>query len=201
MIQRRISKTMAFFLLAREHGIKADLVAASVHVAHFLKGKVTERIDKDIFQLIDKEQYKNIWVVGLSLGGLNSLLVLKKYDKKLCGAITLAPYLLNKKLTDEFEKEDNSKGWMPSLGAYNDITEERIENVLVWLRTKADRSKIYIGYGDKDVYGSGQEKLASLLINKNSIVVKGKHNWETGKRIWKQQLLTRQQTGLLQPCY
>ena len=84
-----IFKEEQFFIMARNAGIKADMVAASIHLNHLLKNKVIERIEKDIFQDVKKMGYKNIWFVGVSLGALNSLLFYKKHIKQICGVVTL----------------------------------------------------------------------------------------------------------------
>lgn len=190
-----------FFTIARKAGIQADMVAASIHVGHFVNHKMIERIEKDIFQSLAKEQYKNIWFVGLSLGGLNSLTYYRSHEKDLCGVVVLAPFLLNKRLAKKIENVEGVKVWMPNLGEYDAVIEKRIETLWVWLREKEDLSKIYLGYGDKDIYVSSHKVLANLLDKNNVLEIKGKHTWKYARKIWQQQLLSRKETGLLQPCH
>lgn len=190
-----------FFEMARKVGIKADMVAASIHVGHFIQRKMAERIEKDIFQSLPKNRYKSIWFVGLSLGGLNSLEYYRTHEKDLCGVVTLAPYLLSKRLVNEIERAEGEKVYMPNLGEYSDEVEARIETLWGWLKKKADLSNIYLGYGDKDIYVSSQKVFAKLLEKKNVLEIEGKHTWKYAKKIWRQQLLTRKETGLLQPCH
>lgn len=189
------------FQLARKQGIHADMVAASIHAGHFVQYKMIERIEKDIFQNIDKDRYKNVWFVGLSLGGLNSLMYYRFHEEDICGVVTLAPYLLNKKLARKIKENKGIKVWQPNLGEYSDVIDERIETLWTWLREEADLSKIYIGYGNKDVYVESQKVLAELLAKKNVLQVKGEHDWKTARKIWQQLLLTRKSTGLLQRCH
>ena len=190
-----------FFTIARKVGTRADMLAASIHVGHFVKNKMIERIEKDIFQNLPKDQYKNIWFVGLSLGGLNSLTYYSSHENELCGVVMLAPYLLNKRLAQEIEGVDGLKFKAPNLGAYDEVVEERIEALWRWLREKADLSKIYLAFGDKDVYAASHKVLAKLLDKKNVVEVEGKHNWKSARTMWQQQLLSRKETGLLQPCH
>ena len=189
-----------FFKMAREAGVEADMLAASVHVQHFIQQKMVAHIESDIFQPIQNKGYKHIWFVGLSLGGLNSLEYFRTHEKDICGVVLLAPYILNKKLISEIERMDAGKVWQPKLGEYNEITEERIQKIWWWLKNKADKGQIYMGYGDKDIYASSHKVIENYLNKNHVIKVEGKHNWKTGKRIWQQQLLSRKETGLLQPC-
>lgn len=189
-----------FFILAREAGVEADMLAASIHIGHLINYKMIERIEKDVFRPIQNQGYKNIWLVGLSLGGLNSLEYFRTHEKKICGVVVLAPYILNEKLVKEIENKSDDV-WQPMVGKYEDIIEKRIQTLWLWVKNKADSSKIYLGYGDKDVYSSNHKVFAKYLSKGNVIEIEGKHNWETGKKLWQHQLLTRKKTGLLQPCH
>ena len=57
--------------------------------------------------------YKNIWLTGVSLGGLNSLLFYKKHAKNICGVVLLAPYLGDKVITDAIQNAGGLKNWQP----------------------------------------------------------------------------------------
>ena len=42
--------------------------------------------------------------------------------------------------------------------------------------------------------------LQNILNKKNVIAIEGVHDWVTSRKLWQQQLLSRSETGLLQPC-
>lgn len=189
-----------FFVLARKAGVEADMLAVGIHVGHFINRRMIERIEQDVFFPTQNQGYKNIWLVGMSLGGLNSLEYFRTHEGDICGVVALAPYILNESLISEIEQESGTDVWQPRLGEYKDVIEKRIQKLWLWLKNKTDASKIYLGYGDKDVYSSSHRVFAKYLNKNNVIEVEGKHNWKTGKKIWQQQLLTRKKTGLLQPC-
>ena len=100
-----------FFTIAREAGIKADMVAANIHIWHLVQEKMVERIEKDIFQYVKNKGYKNIWFVGVSLGGLNSLLFYQKHTSDVCGVVVISPYTADKELTKELKQAGGIRNW------------------------------------------------------------------------------------------
>ncbi len=201
-----VFKKKQFFTIARESGIKADLVAASIHVDHLLQGKLIERMNKDIFQNAIKYGYRNIWLVGLSLGGLNSLLFYSKHPENICGVVVLAPYLASNSMAKEILAAGGIKKWQPGSGSQKEMGEVEIleqYKLWQWLKDQQIKNKIgqvFLGYGKQDTYAAAGNILASLLPIKNVTVIEGRHNLKTAKKLWRQQLLSRKQTGLLKQC-
>lgn len=189
-----------FFNIARKADIKADLVALNINVIHLARNMMIKRIETDLFQYKEENGYKNIWIVGVSLGGLNTLLFYQKYEKDICGVILLAPYLADDTLVEEINEADGVINWQAQNLEKDDIVDERIEKLWSWLKQKSDFSKIYLGYGKQDSFIDSSLILKSLLNNKNVTAIKGGHDWETGQSIWQQQLASRENTGLLKPC-
>ena len=192
-------KNEYFFSEARDAGITADMVAANTNVGHLAEGVLIKRLEKDVFEYIKNDGYKNIWIVGVSIGGLSTLTYYKDHEKALCGVVVLAPYLADDYLTEEIKKVGGVKNWLP-IGRMKDSVDERIEEMWLWTKSKKDFSNIFLGYGEQDQFISGSEFLAGFLEEENIITVEGGHDWETGRRIWKSQLASRMKTGLLQPC-
>ena len=201
-----VFKKEGFFTIARKAGIEADMVAASIHFDHLLEGKLIKRIEKDVFRNLVKSGYKNIWFVGLSLGGLNSLLFYRQYSDEICGVVVLAPYLTGKPLDKEILSAGGIMKWQPRVENKEIFTAvEVFEQQRLWLWLKEqyknhDLKNIYLGYGKNDTYVAASNFLASLLNENNIMLVEGGHNFKTARKIWKQQLRSRVETGLLQPC-
>ena len=197
-------KKEQFFSIARDLGIKADMVSASIHLDHLLEEKLIERIEKDIFLPAKDAGYDQVWFVGLSLGGLNSLLFYRKYSQQICGVAVLAPYLAGKPLANEILKAGGIMKWAPTPGAKLGEM-EIIEQYRLWVWLKEQYAKnnleqIYLGYGKKDMYVTSSNILASILTNKNVTVVEGKHDLDTARNIWRHQLQSRNKTGLFKLC-
>lgn len=201
-----VFKKEGFFTIVRKAGIEADMVAASIHLDHLLEGKLIKRIKKDIFRNLAKSGYKNIWFVGLSLGGLNSLLFYREYLDDICGVVVLAPYLTGKPLDKEILSAGGIMKWQPGPESEeNIIAVEVFEQQQLWLWLKEqyknnNLKNVYLGYGKNDTYVTASNILAGLLNKNNIMLVEGGHNFKTARKIWKQQLTSRVETALLQPC-
>jgi len=190
-------------------GIRADMVAASVHLDHLLQKKVIKRIETDVYFPAMKTGYKNTWFVGVSLGGLNSLLFYEKYAEDICGVVLLAPYLGDKVITNAIKKAGGIHRWEPDhIDNPNDIKNKelvdlRAQNLWRWIKRQKKSNtlqNIYLGHGAQDRYAEAHKLLANFLDDKNVTVIEGKHEWKTGRKLWQKQLAERSGSGLLKPC-
>jgi enterochelin esterase-like enzyme len=204
-----IFKEEQFFSVARAAGIRADMVAASVHLDHLLQKKVIKRIETDVYFPAMKTGYKNTWFVGVSLGGLNSLLFYEKYAEDICGVVLLAPYLGDKVVTNAIKKAGGIHRWEPDhIENPNDIKNKelvdlRAQNLWRWIKRQKKSNtlqNIYLGHGAQDRYAEAHKLLANFLDSKNVTVIEGKHEWKTGRKLWQKQLAERSGSGLLKPC-
>ena len=198
-----VFKDESFFSIARKEGVSADMVSANVNVYHLVKEMMIERIEKDVFEHAKKSGYKNIWLVGVSLGGLNSLLFNIKHEKDICGIVALAPYVANTPLMEDLRDAKEVENWKPDSDENKLTLEKRLQYLWVWLKEKSSKNELnnlYLGYGKQDRYIDAI-KLFENILDKNHVVsVEGGHNWATGQKIWQKQLSSRFKTGLLHPC-
>lgn len=199
----KIFEEEQFFSTARKAGITADMVAASINIRHLIEGMMIERIEKDIFRYLNNEGYKNIWLVGMSLGALNSLLFYQKYAKNICGVVMLAPFIADEDLTKELQQAGRIDKWVPKPTENKKVLKQKLQYLWQWLQQQESQNnlnQLYLGYGKEDKYKDSITLLQNILDKKNVIVVEGNHDWVTGRKIWQQQLSLRSKTGLLQPC-
>ena len=202
-------KKEKFFTLARSAGVTADMVAASVHIDHLLQNKGMLRIEEDILKPALKAGYKHIWFVGVSLGGLNSLLFLKEHTQDICGVVLLAPYLGDKVIAAEIENAGGLKNWEPNHFLDPEEIEKkqrvdiRVQDLWHWIKQQDSKTlkKIHLGFGSKDRYAKAHQQLALFLDKQNVTEITGAHEWKTGRKLWQQQLNSRDKTGLLNTCH
>lgn len=189
-----------FFSDAREAGIKADMVAININAGHLVERVMISRIRKDVFRLIRNDGYKNIWIVGVSIGGLSSLVYLQHHEKDLCGVVVIAPFLADDKFIKEVRKFGGIKKWLPEVEKIKDSVDEQINSLWSWLTTKNDFSNIYLGYGKQDRLIVGSHLLETFLEPSHVVSMDGEHDWDTGRKLWLEQLKSRAETGLLGSC-
>ena len=76
----------------RAAGLAVDVVAADAHIGYYMKETIVERMWTDVLAPA-RQRYKQIWIVGVSMGGLGSLIVASKLPGAVDRVILLSPYL------------------------------------------------------------------------------------------------------------
>ena len=167
------------FARLQQSGISADMVAADLHLAYLENGTAVERLHEDIIFPAQQQGYKNIWLVGISLGSLNALLYLKNRPEDICGLVLLSPYLGEKKISNEIIQAGGIENWQPlNTGELNDE-----EMLWLWLK-KARLNNVYLGTGSGDRFFPLQQQLARLLPDGNIHFIAGGHRWPVWQNLW-----------------
>ncbi len=185
---------------ARARGLTADIVAVDAHLAYYEEGTIFTRLKEDVIDPAKAGGYKDIWLVGNSLGAYGAVLYARRYPQDITGVVLLGPFLGEKKTIDEIRQAGGLQQWDP--GEVGDKTREDWEKqIWLWLKHRqkqgdfrlwskeCDRErgclpKIYLGYGEFDRYSRGQDLLASLLPPEYVVALFGGHGWMTWSRAW-----------------
>jgi len=183
------------FARLQQSGISADMVAADLHLAYLENGTAVIRIHEDIIVPAQKQGYKNIWLVGISLGSLNALLYLKNRPDDICGVILLSPYLGEKKISNEINQAGGVENWQPLYTA--GLNDE--ETLWLWLK-KARLNNVYLGTGSGDRFYPLQQQLARLLPDGNIYFIDGGHRWPVWQNLWEYFVTTFQSNNHYEQC-
>src|SRR5579862_1684929 len=70
-----------------------DAVAANATFGYYANRTVITRLREDVLQPARAAGYREIWLVGISMGGMGALLLAKSGEPDIAGAVLLAPYL------------------------------------------------------------------------------------------------------------
>jgi len=168
----------------RKNRVQADMVAVDAHSGYYRDKSLFPRLLNDIIQPARHSGYTNIWLVGVSLGGLGALLFAQAHPEAIDGIISLAPYLGNKKLYQEIQQTQGFRFWKPSgpIGP-----EDRYRSVLLWLQQHSTsgnpKPAIYIGYGRDDRFAPLLDLVTEVLPPEHVLTVPGGHFWTTWRTI------------------
>ena len=175
-----------FVAMVRAKGLRYDMVAPNAHMAYYYGRTLDKRLKKDVIEPARAAGYTNIWLVGVSMGGLGSLLYLLNYPENsgIAGIVLMAPFLGEREILHEIIRAGGVRKWDP--GGYDDSDWQRL--LWDWLKRydqQQDRlPPIYLGYGDDDAYAVGQGLLAAILPGNQVVVIEGTHSVDTVKEIW-----------------
>lgn len=167
--------------LARS-GLQADAIAVDAHYGYYARRSLNERLAQDVVLPARSRGYRQIWLVGISMGGIGALSYVVQHPGHISRALLLAPYLGEsdwiRELTDETEKlpagEDDARGHVRRLWRW--IGEHHREQVT--------RPKLYLGYGTRDRFAEANALFGRYLSERQVLEVSGGHDWRTWKRLW-----------------
>ena len=174
-----------FVALAQGSISGLDCVAVDATIGYYLDGSVAARLQREIIEPARKRGYHEIWLVGVSMGGLGSVFHERTYPGEVTGMILLAPYLGDDpKLFAEIDAGGGPVPWacsQPAVPAQANKAnfQRELWHFLGRLRIDTDpRFQIWVAYGDADRLRPGIERLISLLPPGCVSRLKGGHTWE-----------------------
>lgn len=183
-------ETEGFVEAVKKKGLPYDMIAPNAHFLYYENRTLDERLTEDVIQPARAGGYDKIWLVGVSMGGLGSLLYLKEHPENIDGILTLGPkldanFVGNGAIIDEIAVAGGVDNWEP--GNY-DPEEDWPRMLWDWLKKYnhdgVDAPPIYLGVGTEDGFFKAQNLLASDLPQDRVIFVEGGHRFSTFKKIW-----------------
>lgn len=168
---------------ARSAGVDADLVGADAHFGYYRERTILTRLREDVIQPARERGYEEIWLVGVSLGGVGSILYARDHPDDVDGILLLAPYLGKKKQVRRIADAGGVIAWVPGEGEDGFPWE-------MWLwfqevaRAPGEWPRIYLGYGDRDKLAPANALLAAILPEDHVFVTQGGHEWGPWLALW-----------------
>lgn len=173
-----------FITAVRERNLNADLVAVRAHFGYYQERKIIERLHQDVILPAQAMGYRNVWLVGISLGGWGSVLYAQRYQQAISGMLLLAPFLGERKVFDEINAAGGLDAWRPAFVHPED--DQRLG--LAWLtdfQQGQSALKLYLGYGASDRFAKPNGLVGTRLPPDQVQVVSGGHDWRTWLKLWR----------------
>jgi len=172
-----------FVNAVRERHIDADIVAVRAHFGYYQARTIIERLHQDVVLPAQAKGYRNIWLVGISLGGWGSVLYAQQHQQALSGMLLLAPFLGERKVFDEIKAAGGLESWRPTFVHRED--DQRLG--LAWLadfKQSEAPLKLHLGYGKNDRFEKPNGLVGARLPPKQVQVIPGGHDWRTWLKLW-----------------
>lgn len=174
-----------FIKALRDYGIRADAIAVDAHYGYYRERNLLPRLYHDVILPARQKGYKNVWLLGISMGGLGALLYAQQYPDTIQGVVVLAPFLGDKEVCDEISAAGGLAQWSPR----EPIIDEDYQRTLwKWLKKYITAKEAFpllvVGYGKEDRFAAANCLLAEVLPKDQVYVVPGGHDWYTWGRIY-----------------
>ena len=174
------------------------IVAADAHMGYYRKRSVVDRLAADVIGPLRQEGYR-VWAVGISLGGVGSLLYakLRQDDPEMAidGLVAIAPYLGEPELIAEIAAAGGPLRWQaPSFETPPKGRKEVGYEIWPWLaswhrqRASAPNAgpEIVLAYGLADDFAPAGEQMATLLEPDRVFTHPAGHDWDAWVPLWQE---------------
>jgi pimeloyl-ACP methyl ester carboxylesterase len=167
-------------------GLPFDMAAPNAHFAYYAARNLLVRLKADVIDPARAAGYRRIYLVGVSMGGLGSLLYAEEHPDDIAGIFLIAPFLGYERIIAEIQAAGGAAGWQP--GPY-DPDEDWERMIWHWLQASyaggsASGTPLFLAYGEADDYVEGQRLLADILPRDHVYRVDGGHDYATFRRLW-----------------
>lgn len=166
-----------------------DCVAVDATLGYYLDGSIADRLEREIIGPARSIGYREIWIVGVSMGGLGAFFHERAYPGEVNGLILLAPFVGDDHaLFREMDATGGAVSWagsQPPVAAGLQKSEFQRELWRFLGRVRFDRRlqlETWMAYGEADRLLPGIERLKGLLPAGQVFSLPGGHTWEVWTR-------------------
>lgn len=178
-------RSYGFVSAVRNRGLSADIVLADAHLGYFGDRSVIRRIREDIVLPGRRAGHRQVWLVGVSIGGLAALGYAAQHGDEIDGVVLIAPYPGSRELLGEIADSASLSEWRSRQRIEQDDLEREVwawlaDGIMTPERTPA----VYLGYGTDDRFANGNRMIAATLPTGRSVAVPGGHDWRPWRAVW-----------------
>lgn len=182
-----------FAPLLAAHGIRAEAVEVDLHLGYYARRSIDSRLHQDVILPARARGVREIWLVGVSMGGLGTLIYNHHYPGQADGLVLLAPFLGNRKVVDEIAAAGGLAAWRPGVPLAPDDWQREVWTWLQeWTGPRASPPALVLGYGLADSVARSNRLLAEVLPAPRVFTVEGKHDWREWRELWTAMLVSGQ---------
>ena len=161
---------------------EADVMLTGAAMAYYTDGGLAQRLHEQIIVPAKERGYREIWMVGASLGGMGTLLYDRQYPGELQGLVLLAPYLGDRGILKAISKAGGIANWQPGPVPQaidkNNFQNEIWRYLQTWQDQPERAQRVWLAYGDQDRLRNAVPLIAPLLLEQQVLERPGGHAWD-----------------------
>lgn len=181
----------------RASGAPCDAVMVDLHYRYYFDGRASDVLYEDVLSPALARGYQEIWLVGISLGGMGATLLAREHGERIAGIILLSPFLGIEPTRSEVARA-GLREWQPGPlpPAIDDASFSRF--VWAYLRGYVDAPDemppMYVGWAVGETQEIPSQTLAAVLPESHTATVDGRHDWAAWTELF-QILVARARPG------
>lgn len=173
----------------QRRGYSIDMVSADATMGYYTRGVISDRLARDVIRRRQLRGYRELWLVGPSLGGFGTLLYSRERpSSEVTGVFAIAPFLGAKnEIFEQIKRDGGLTRWHAP--APRPIRERDYEwELWRWLKARVTHDEpgpeLYLGYGSEDGLARAGSLLAAALPREHVFVRPGGHKWRTWRQLF-----------------
>jgi pimeloyl-ACP methyl ester carboxylesterase len=168
----------------QKRGYAIDLVAVDAGLGYYARGVFAKRLADDVVRRRAARGYKQVWLMGNSLGGFGSLLYARQRPAgEVTGLFALSPYLgSDRELLGQIRAQTLAHWQAPrKVSTLNE--NNYVPELWRWLQAVTSHEEpgpeLYLGYGLDEQLAVPDSLLAAALPRDHVYTTPGAHSWRT----------------------
>jgi pimeloyl-ACP methyl ester carboxylesterase len=178
-----------FVTTVRDSQLAADVVLVDAHVGYYNQRSIIDRLRDDVIQPARAKGYKQVWLVGISIGAVGAMIYADARPGDVDGVVLIAPFLGSYLSAQEIRNAGGLAAWRaPDLPSQGDID----LTLWRWLQAQtrpgpADgKLPLYLGYGLDDRFVFNDKVLSQAMPPSQVSTAEGGHDWPAWRVVWRQ---------------
>lgn len=159
----------------------ADVILTGLALSYYMSGSAERRLHDEVIAPARARGYREVWLVGASMGGMGALMFDRTYPGAADGIVLLAPYLGDKALLKTIDAAGGVAAWNPGdVPAVVDADNFQVElwrHLKTWSADPSKARNVWLAYGDRDRLRDAMPLLTPLLRPQQVSVRDGGHAW------------------------
>lgn len=159
----------------------ADVMLTGLTMPYYLQGQAPRRLHDEVIEPARRPGYRQVWLFGISLGGMGALLYDRDYPGQVDGLLLISPYLGDRPIYREIRDAGGLAKWNP--GPPQAMTPATFQHELwrhlqQWSKDPARVRSVWVAYGESERFRPAIELMSPQLPPGHVVMLPGHHNWK-----------------------
>lgn len=172
--------TAGFFDAIARRRLALDLVAVDLDLEAISSGTALPALQAQILAPARNQGYSQVWLGGISLGGLLALCHNADTPGAVDGLCLLAPYPGSRLTTNAIARAGGLGVWQASAEELSDPEFRAWQ----WLQKPPADFPVFVGYGTEDRFAAGMAQIAGCFPAESRCAIPGDHDWPVWQVLW-----------------